>query len=123
MTALLMPPPVAESYRQLDFSWEEPASSRVEPISNSTIEMPLQETQPEECLQSAGETQAQMDREEQNGILRFREDTETGVKRIAEPVRIGGVMIKLLKRYGITDAEISEGLENYAAKHGRLAAS
>ena len=84
MTALLMHPPVAESYRQLDFSWEEQASSCVEPIGNSTIETPLEEIQPEECLQSVGETQAQTGREEQDGILRFREDTETGVKRIEQ---------------------------------------
>lgn len=37
-------------------------------------------------------------------------------ERLERPVRMGSVMIKLLKRYGITDQEISEGLESYAAK-------
>jgi hypothetical protein len=43
--------------------------------------------------------------------------------RIAHPVRIGSVMIKLLKRYGITDAEIAEGVANYARKHQTAVAS
>lgn len=31
-------------------------------------------------------------------------------------VKLGAVMIKLLKRYGITDAEIEEGLAEYASR-------
>jgi hypothetical protein len=31
-------------------------------------------------------------------------------------IRIGSVMIRLLKSYGITDAEIAEGVANYARK-------
>ena len=38
-------------------------------------------------------------------------------------VRIGSVMIKLLKRYGITDEEIAEGLNNYAKKNCSRVAS
>ncbi len=34
--------------------------------------------------------------------------------RIGKPVRMGGVMFKLLKRYGISDQEIAEGLTAYA---------
>ncbi|MEM8735127.1 MAG: hypothetical protein AAGG44_12935, partial [Planctomycetota bacterium] len=37
--------------------------------------------------------------------------------RIAKPARIGTVMMKLLKSYGITDEEIQAGLEAYASKH------
>lgn len=37
--------------------------------------------------------------------------------RIRKPVRMGNVMIQLLKQYGITDEEIAQGLEDYAAKH------
>lgn len=48
---------------------------------------------------------------------------EDGTKRISEPVRVGTVMIKLLKRYGITDEEISQGLQDYAAKHQVATAS
>ena len=43
--------------------------------------------------------------------------------RSAEPVRLGAVMIKLLKSYGITDAEIAEGMAAYAAKSGLARAS
>ncbi|MEO8272322.1 MAG: hypothetical protein ABI557_21620 [Aureliella sp.] len=43
--------------------------------------------------------------------------------RIAQPVRMGAVMIKLLKRYGITDQEIAEGVANYARKHQQALAS
>ena len=43
--------------------------------------------------------------------------------RIAKPVRMGAVMIKLLKRYGITDQEIAEGVANYARKHQKALAS
>ncbi len=49
--------------------------------------------------------------------------TFTSDGRIAKPVRIGSVMIKLLKRYGITDAEIAEGVANYARKHQQAMAS
>ncbi len=52
------------------------------------------------------------------GLLSFTADG-----RIAKPVRMGSVMIKLLKRYGITDAEIAEGVANYARKHQRALAS
>lgn len=38
-------------------------------------------------------------------------------------VRIGAVMIKLLKRYGITDAEIADGIASYAQKHCQSSAS
>ncbi len=36
-------------------------------------------------------------------------------QRIGKPVRLGTVMIKLLKSYGISDEEIAEGLAAYAA--------
>ena len=38
--------------------------------------------------------------------------------RIGKPVRLGAVMIKLLKSYGITDEEIAEGMAAYAAQAG-----
>ena len=37
--------------------------------------------------------------------------------RIERPVKIGSVMIRLLKRYGITDEEIAAGLQSYAEKN------
>lgn len=43
--------------------------------------------------------------------------------RVAQPVRMGAIMIKLLKRYGITDQEIAEGVANYARKHQQALAS
>ncbi len=48
---------------------------------------------------------------------------EDGSPRIAKPVRIGGVMIQLLKRYGITDEEINAGLARYALANQQQAAS
>ena len=48
---------------------------------------------------------------------------EDGTSRIARPVRMGGLMIRLLKRYGITDDEIAEGLANYASRQERQLAS
>lgn len=36
--------------------------------------------------------------------------------RIGKPVRLGAVMIKLLKSYGITDEEIADGLATYATQ-------
>jgi hypothetical protein len=38
--------------------------------------------------------------------------------RLGMPVRLGAVMLKLLKSYGITDEEIAEGVAAYAAKSG-----
>ena len=121
MTALLMPAPGAETYRQLGFTWED--SFRDDATNKPAVSSEPQTSTIEDQATPQQVTKQGLEDTATDGILRFREDTETGGKRIAEPVRIGGVMIKLLKRYGITDAEIAEGLENYAAKQGRLAAS
>ena len=43
--------------------------------------------------------------------------------RLGIPARLGAVMLKLLKSYGITDEEISEGIAAYAAKAGLAQAS
>jgi hypothetical protein len=59
-----------------------------------------------------------VDEQANQGHLSFTSDG-----RIARPVRMGAVMIKLLKRYGITDAEIAEGVANYARKHQTAVAS
>lgn len=66
---------------------------------------------------SAQMDSAQMD-SAQPGRLSFTREA-----RIAKPVRMGAVMIKLLKRYGITDQEIAEGVANYARKHQKALAS
>jgi hypothetical protein len=36
--------------------------------------------------------------------------------RLGQPFRIGAVMFRLLKSYGITDEEIAEGIAAYAAR-------
>lgn len=36
--------------------------------------------------------------------------------RIGKPFRVGAVMFRLLKRYGISDEEIAEGIASYTAK-------
>lgn len=41
--------------------------------------------------------------------------------RIGKPVRMGAVMFRLLKRYGITDEEIAEGIAAYHAKRAARA--
>ena len=43
--------------------------------------------------------------------------------RIEKPIKIGSVMIKLLKKYGVTDQEIQAGLASYALKHQQSMAS
>ncbi len=40
-----------------------------------------------------------------------------------QPVRLGSLMIRLLKSYGVTDAEIADGLEAYALKQQASLAS
>ena len=47
----------------------------------------------------------------------FAASRATGT-RLGMPVRLGAVMLKLLKSYGITDKEIAEGVAAYAAKAG-----
>ncbi len=47
----------------------------------------------------------------------FAPSPATG-KRLGMPVRLGAVMLKLLKSYGITDEEIAAGVAAYAAKEG-----
>ena len=54
----------------------------------------------------------------ENNYLSF-----TNEGRIEKVVRMGSVMIKLLKRYGITDQEIAEGVAAYARKHQQAMAS
>lgn len=44
-------------------------------------------------------------------------------QRIAAPVRIGATMLKLLKGYGITDAEIAAGIAAYAERTCHATAS
>ena len=93
--------PIASS--QLFFAWSEQAEASppaaIAPSTN-TAATPLGAT--------SGET----------GYLSFTHNA-----RIAKPVRMGAVMIKLLKRYGITDQEIAEGVANYARKHQKALAS
>jgi hypothetical protein len=44
-------------------------------------------------------------------------------QRYGAPIRMGAAMIAVLKRYGITDQEIQEGVEAYASKFQTAAAS
>lgn len=37
--------------------------------------------------------------------------------RLCKPIRVGSIMFRLLKSYGITDEEIAEGIAAYTAKH------
>lgn len=68
---------------------------------------------------------SQLDRAGQfksQAVLTQPMSTQPDRSRLGQPVRMGTMMIKLLKRYGITDAEIAEGLESYARKTCQQAA-
>ncbi len=118
--------PVASS--QLFFAWSEQAAVGIAPPKRPTKKSaprplvegktPVAPPVPPAVAPAEKTTQAAQRCTTPAGHLSF-----TGSGRIERPVRMGAVMIKLLKRYGITDAEIAEGVANYARKHQQALAS
>lgn len=101
-TALVEAPTSPSLYpapTQLTFSFEENASvyetEPAEPVEPSRVSAP-------ECQHSSVTLPVEITRED----------------RLGKPVKLGGVMLQLLRSYGITEEEIAEGLENYARKTG-----
>lgn len=84
---------------QLTFPWAVPIAEAV-PLSLDSVSY---ETSTAERLDSSTESDSL-----QSAIC---DD------RIGKPFRIGAVMFRLLKRYGISDAEIAEGIATYTAKN------
>ena len=96
MPSLLVETPNAsESYGQLLFPWDNE-------LDGGSSDAPAATAHCDSCDTPTPQLTTRIDAD--------------GCPRIAEPVRIGGVMIKLLKRYGITDDEIAAGLAAYANK-------
>lgn len=128
MSSATIESPVASS--QLFFAWSEqaevsvaPPRARRQPAVKPAMQPAVkpqdapavEPTQPPQTSQSAA---AHSRCTPQPGCLSFTRDA-----RLAKPVRMGALMIKLLKRYGITDQEIAEGVANYARKHQQAMAS
>ncbi len=133
MSCATIESPVTSS--QLFFAWSEQAEVGVAPPA-AALKWPDAQSsvfnQPPVQRQSAATNKiAQMAKPSQgtaatqndslsrsSNCLSFTRDA-----RFAQPVRMGALMIKLLKRYGITDQEIAEGVANYARKHQQAMAS
>lgn len=124
MSCATIESPIASS--QLFFAWSEQAEVGVAPpaarrpsASKPTKQAAaaIEPTQvPKPSQNAAVDPSGSLSR--QASCLSFTRDA-----RFAQPVRMGAVMIKLLKRYGITDQEIAEGVANYARKHQSAMAS
>ncbi len=103
---------------QLSFNWDQ--DYRVAP-SIGTTECEVQEAFDCDLAELDDDASASIEIGAAQPATAFRGEL-TPLGRGQGEVRIGAVMIRLLKRYGITDEEIKEGLANYALKHkSRLA--
>lgn len=78
---------------ETEFAYDCEAETKVEVVSRTLLKWPAERTMP-----SAGTIGPVIG------------------PRLGTPVRLGAVMLKLLKSYGITDEEIAEGIAAYAAK-------
>lgn len=128
MSCATIESPVAAS--QLFFAWSEqaevgvaPAIARRPSVAKATKQAKPSAAAANESTQQSGPSQNAATGPSETlartaNCLSFTRET-----RIAQPVRMGSVMIKLLKRYGITDQEIAEGVANYARKHQQALAS
>ena len=129
MSCATIESPVASS--QLFFAWSEQAEVGLAPPVARRPSLAKSNKQAAIRPTDTGNRSAQEAKTSQNvaaepsetlsrtaSCLSFTRDT-----RIARPVRMGALMIKLLKRYGITDQEIAEGVANYARKHQQAMAS
>ncbi len=129
MSCATIESPVASS--QLFFAWSEQAEVGVAPpvARRPSVAKPTKQAAKQPA--AVATESAQESKPSQNvatgpsethsrtaNCLSFTRDA-----RIAQPVRMGALMIKLLKRYGITDQEIAEGVANYARKRQRALAS
>lgn len=126
MSALLIDTPPVETAStgmgtdasQLFFDFEPPTGN----VPASGAENVRGEAFAPSAERSAGSTEPGLETSPQIGTLSKPGDLEqtevissAGRRRsIGQPVRIGTVMLKLLKSYGITDEEIQAGLTDFA---------
>ena len=106
---------------QLFFSWVENEGGAFDSASEEVRTLPMHSraaTRPQTSYKSIPQAPvevhvAQPELRQSNGL-----PARATQSRLASPVRLGTMMIQLLKSYGITDEEIAEGLAAYAAKNG-----
>jgi len=92
--------------KQLRFNWDEKESSAPQP-TNPT---------PSPTNASAGQTKVASQASPSTPSTSSRKPAAGPIKsRVGETTKLGVVMLRLLKRYGITDEEIIEGLSTSTA--------
>ena len=115
-----------ETASQLFFAWSEVA----EPVANP---QPLRRFS-KPTIPSPSSYVAERAEDGISGDLEYQASNQTPAVAVHQgtsafpvmgggEVRLGAVMIKLLKSYGITDAEIAEGIASYAQKRCHSVAS
>ncbi|MCA9132107.1 MAG: hypothetical protein KDA45_03100 [Planctomycetales bacterium] len=82
-----------------------------------------QATQPQAAQTQATQPQATTTKRVQLAVRSPLPDGGCARRAPETPVRLGAVMLQLLKSYGVTDQEIEEGLANYAQKNRPALAS
>jgi hypothetical protein len=97
---------------QLTFPWAMPKAD-CEPVIVADRSLPTES--PRHSPRPAQEAAAQ-------SVARYRSSSDSTLAealdgdRIGRPFRVGSVMFRLLKSYGISDEEIADGIAQYAAK-------
>lgn len=91
--------------------WESPESEQ------NGVKSPCTEAMAGRDSQRSQRSQASQCHEHQATQLRDNS------QRLGKPVKIGATMLQLLRRYGITEAEIAQGIAAYAQKHCSSCAS
>lgn len=87
---------------------EPPSSVYVSPQVAAPVQLtlPFEESSPESPREAEVGQQA-------TAVV---ESPSQDARRLGKTVKIGGVMLQLLRSYGITDQEIAEGIERYELK-------
>ncbi len=122
MSSVLVESPVTAS--QLHFSWGEESHSS--PITEYPAATQYPANQYPEATESAvlpsvREDVAQPVEGSRAHVGESSQQLQS--ERCNQPVRMGALMIQLLKGYGITDEEIAQGLADYARRTCSVAAS
>ena len=100
---------------QLTFPWVLPRGSQVVEIADDVADAP--QVTHVRCPQPVSDL-LDSRLSAQTVAKQARFVARDGHSRLGKTFRVGSVMLRLLKSYGITDEEIAEGIASYQAKHG-----
>lgn len=101
---------------QLTFPWAMPQAEQASTIIAESVDQPVAR------VDFAPQREVAVGAQVEEDVAPSLREALDG-DRIGKPFRVGSVMFRLLKSYGITDEEIAEGIASYTAKYRRKHAS